>query len=65
LRHKRRLKPRHKSVLGGESKAGGERIAQRHDMKRALSYRQLRVECAKEQRTSGRDDLVERPAKPI
>jgi hypothetical protein len=25
----------------------------------------VRIECAKEQRTTGRNDLVERPAQPI
>jgi hypothetical protein len=25
----------------------------------------VRIGCAKEQRTTGRDDLVERPAQPI
>jgi hypothetical protein len=65
LRRKRRLEPRHKSVLGGEPETGGERIAQRDDMKRGLGDRKVRVECAKEQHTTGRSDLVEHPAQPI
>jgi len=65
LPHKRRLEPRHKSVLGGKPETGGERIAQRHNMKRGLGDRKTRIHCAKEQNTTDRDDLVEHPAQPI
>jgi len=65
LRRKRRLEPRHKTVAGGKSVASGERIAQCHDMNRGLGRRDLRIHCAKEQRTTGRDDLVHGAAQPI
>jgi hypothetical protein len=34
-------------------------------VKRGLGDREARIHCAKEQRTTGRDDLVERDMQPI